>query len=234
MTHSTLVLAALTSLVALYSFTETISLANPTPTPGSVPASNTNHEESRYYVEQIKAMKDYELTTLYVDMLHLLEREEVLARAIRSQYYRLVKVGFEVLPTPFPNDSVTASFLPYLRRAIQALVRRYAPTYLYISTSANATATSRSAPGSSSNPALVTRDFNIAFYNMPLVNSIRDLKMDKIGQLMSISGTVTRTSEVRPELVAGTFRCEVCKTIISDVEQQFKFTEVRDFSGKQF
>jgi DNA replication licensing factor MCM6 len=47
-----------------------------------------SHEESRYYVEQIKAMKDYELTTLYVDMSHLLEREEVLARAIRSQYYR--------------------------------------------------------------------------------------------------------------------------------------------------
>ncbi|KAG7561812.1 hypothetical protein FFLO_02713 [Filobasidium floriforme] len=188
----------------LESFTETISLANPTPTPGSVPASNINHEESRYYVEQIKAMKDYELTTLYVDMLHLLEREEVLARAIRSQYYR---------------------FLPYLRRAVQALVRRYAPTYLYVSTSANATAATRSAAGSSSNPALITRDFNIAFYNMPLVNSIRDLKMDKIGQLMSISGTVTRTSEVRPELVAGTFRCEECKTIISDVEQQFKFTE---------
>jgi DNA replicative helicase MCM subunit Mcm2 (Cdc46/Mcm family) len=74
----------------------------------------------------------------------------------------------------------------------------------------------------------VTRDFNIAFYNMPLVNSIRDLKMDKIGQLVSISGTVTRTSEVRPELVSGTFRCEVCKTTISDVEQQFKFTEVSD------
>lgn len=61
---------------------------------------------------------------------------------------------------------------------------------------------------------------------MPLVNSIRDLKMDKIGQLISISGTVTRTSEVRPELVSGTFRCEACKTVISDVEQQFKFTEV--------
>lgn len=50
--------------------------------------------------------------------------------------------------------------------------------------------------------------------------------MDKIGQLMSISGTVTRTSEVRPELVSGTFRCEECRHIISDVEQQFKFTEV--------
>ena len=73
------------------SYTEAISLANPTPTPGSVQASQTNGEESRYYVEQIKAMKDYELTTLYVDMLHLLEREEVLARAIRGQYYRFVK-----------------------------------------------------------------------------------------------------------------------------------------------
>jgi DNA replication licensing factor MCM6 len=50
--------------------------------------------------------------------------------------------------------------------------------------------------------------------------------MDRIGQLMSISGTVTRTSEVRPELVSGTFTCENCRTTISDVEQQFKYTEV--------
>jgi DNA replication licensing factor MCM6 len=50
--------------------------------------------------------------------------------------------------------------------------------------------------------------------------------MDKIGQLVSISGTVTRTSEVRPELVVGVFRCEECRTIIGDVEQQFKYTEV--------
>jgi hypothetical protein len=70
------------------SYTEAISLANPTPTPGSALTPQPNQEESRYYVEQIKAMKDYELTTLYVDMLHLLEREEVLARAIRGQYYR--------------------------------------------------------------------------------------------------------------------------------------------------
>lgn len=83
------------------SYTEAISLANPTPTPGSVQASQTNGEESRYYVEQIKAMKDYELTTLYVDMLHLLEREEVLARAIRGQYYRFVK-GFRMM-----NDNDT-------------------------------------------------------------------------------------------------------------------------------
>lgn len=55
---------------------------------------------------------------------------------------------------------------------------------------------------------------------------IRDLRTEKIGKLISIGGTVTRTSEVRPELVFGTFVCEECKTIVRDVEQQFKYTEV--------
>ena len=40
------------------------------------------------YIEQVKAMRDYELTTLYVDFGHLLERDDVLARAISDQYYR--------------------------------------------------------------------------------------------------------------------------------------------------
>lgn len=110
-------------------------------------------------------------------------------------------------------------FLPYLRRAVQFLVRRYEPTWLYMSTSVNA---SETIPSSS----LTTREFNVAFYNLPITSGIRDLRMDKIGQLMSISGTVTRTSEVRPELVNGTFVCDNCKTAIHDVEQQFKYTEV--------
>ena len=53
----------------------------PTPRP-------TAADETKFYIEQIKAMKEFELTTLYVDFGHLLEREEVLARAIQSQYYR--------------------------------------------------------------------------------------------------------------------------------------------------
>ena len=39
------------------------------------------------------------------------------------------------------------------------------------------------------------------------------------------AGTVTRTSEVRPELFMGCFRCLECGTVIRNVEQQFKFTE---------
>lgn len=42
---------------------------------------------------------------------------------------------------------------------------------------------------------------------------------------MSIQGTVTRTTEVKPELINGSFKCKVCDTINRGVEQQFKFTE---------
>ena len=115
---------------------------------------------------------------------------------------------------------VILRFLPYLRRALQSLIRRYEPTYLYTSTSFSTTP-------SASNSSLATREFGIAFYNLPLTSGIRDLRMDRIGQLMSISGTVTRTSEVRPELVSGTFACEGCRATIRDIEQQFKYTEVR-------
>ena len=118
-------------------------------------------------------------------------------------------------------------FLPYLRRALQSLVRQYEPTYLYTSTSFSTTS-------SASTSSLTTREFGIAFYNLPLTSGIRDLRMDRIGELMSISGTVTRTSEVRPELVSGTFVCEGCKHTIRDVEQQFKYTEVGDFLLRGF
>lgn len=55
---------------------------------------------------------------------------------------------------------------------------------------------------------------------------LRELTAQRIGQLMSISGTVTRTSEVRPELIAGAFRCDDCYTTYAMlVPQQFKYTE---------
>lgn len=69
------------------------------------------------------------------------------------------------------------------------------------------------------------RDFWVSLYGLGVVNRLRELTTEKIGQLISISGTVTRTSEVRPELFVGTFRCEDCQSVIRGVEQQFKYTE---------
>lgn len=56
--------------------------------------------------------------------------------------------------------------------------------------------------------------------------SLRELSTAEIGKLVSVTGVVTRTSEVRPELLQGTFRCLDCGGIIKNVEQQFKYTEV--------
>eukprot|EP01035_Chromulina_nebulosa_P018222 gene18222-23890_t len=69
------------------------------------------------------------------------------------------------------------------------------------------------------------REFFIAFYNMFNTERIRAMRTEKIGRLMSISGTVTRSTEVRPELLYGGFICTKCGTLHSDIEQQFQYTE---------
>jgi DNA replicative helicase MCM subunit Mcm2 (Cdc46/Mcm family) len=56
---------------------------------------------------------------------------------------------------------------------------------------------------------------------------IRELTSQKIGSLLRISGQVVRTHPVHPELVTGTFVCLDCQTVIKDVEQQFKYTQVK-------
>ncbi|GMK55135.1 hypothetical protein CspeluHIS016_0201910 [Cutaneotrichosporon spelunceum] len=168
------------------------------PTPSSIGATETQvGVEEKPYIEQILQMKELDWVTLYVDWRHLLEREETLAEAIQTQYYR---------------------FLPFIKRAVQNLVRIYAPEYVYKS------ATLIDNPTNTLGNANY-KDFSVAFYDMPLTSGIRQLRMECVGKLMSISGTVTRTSEVRPELVSGTFKCEECHTLVHNVEQQFKYTE---------
>ncbi|KAI0775375.1 MCM2/3/5 family-domain-containing protein [Irpex lacteus] len=150
--------------VFLKTFTEEVTLAATPASDGDVPIAP---DGELIYIEQIHTMREYELTTLYVDYGHLLQKDD-----FEPDYLKLN-------PTAAATDSVN----------------------------------------------LQTREFNVAFYHLPLVSGIRDLRTDKIGTLMSISGTVTRTSEVRPELLYGSFVCEVCGGLVTDIEQQFKYTE---------
>jgi DNA replication licensing factor MCM6 len=54
---------------------------------------------------------------------------------------------------------------------------------------------------------------------------MREQKTARIGRLISLSGTVTRSTEVRPELIEGAFDCKLCGTLVKGITQQFKFTE---------
>ncbi|KAL0354005.1 UNVERIFIED_CONTAM: DNA replication licensing factor MCM6 [Sesamum angustifolium] len=96
-------------------------------------------------------------------------------------------------------------FEPYLRNACKRFIMELKPTFI-----------------ADDNP---NKDINVAFYNLPLIKRLRELTTTEIGKLVSVSGVVTRTSEVRPELLQGTFKCLDCGNVIKNVEQQFKYTE---------
>lgn len=164
-------------------------------------------------------MRIYNLSTLYIDFQHLLSlQNQTLADAIANDYYR---------------------YLPFLTRALHNLIAKHEPRYFKehrqpTSASSQAGGTNSSVAGSSLNGQnegsrttnqQTDKLFTLAFYNLPLISRIRQLRTAQVGKLLSISGTVTRTSEVRPELYLATFICEGCRTVISNIEQTFRYTE---------
>lgn len=158
--------------------------------------------DGKIYLAQIEAMKTYEYSTLYVDYQHLLLRENgVLATAILEQYYR---------------------FSPFLLKGLHRLLKKYAPGLLHTSLLHN---TDETASETSTSTQANERVFQISFFNLPTIQRIRDIRSSKIGSLMAILGTVTRSSEVRPELYRACFTCDLCSAVIEGVEQVFKYTE---------
>ncbi|KAF2143843.1 uncharacterized protein K452DRAFT_268279 [Aplosporella prunicola CBS 121167] len=187
------------------------------PASSGVPASSAVQTTDKYYIAQIHGLRLYGLSTLYVDFTHLMRHEEgVVANAVANEYYR---------------------FLPYMTRALHNLIAKYEPQYFREHRQPNSTSsvTNSSVAGTGASQEESMSDktpnqqtdklFTLAFYNLPLVSRIRQLRTSSIGKLLSISGTVTRTSEVRPELSLATFICEVCNTPVSNVEQTFRYTE---------
>lgn len=79
---------------------------------------------------------------------------------------------------------------------------------------------------------LEDRSFYVSFVNYPIHSSIREIRASEIGKLFCILGTVTRTSEVRPELLQGTFKCRICGAEIPNVPQNFQYTEPTSCSSK--
>ena len=185
------------------------------PASGIPPSSELRSD--KYYINQVNGLREFQLSTLYVDFRHLLAlKEPTLADAIATQYYR---------------------FLPFLNKALNNLIAKYEPVYFrdhrqltsttsHANTSLTGNATSdANTQGETRISQQTDKVFTLAFYNLPFISRVRQLRTDQIGKLLSISGTVTRTSEVRPELSIATFICEICNTVVPNVEQTFRYTE---------
>lgn len=95
---------------------------------------------------------------------------------------------------------------PILRDVLKAYIREYHEQYI------------RDAHGPE-------KEFFVGLYGLNSIDRLRDLRTEHIGKLTGFSGTVTRTSDVRPELFLGTFRCHHCGTTVRGIEQFYKFTE---------
>jgi DNA replication licensing factor MCM6 len=162
-------------------------------------------------------MRIYQLSTFYVDYRHLESwNHGALANGIMESYYR---------------------FLPFLTAALHNMIAKYEPQYFrehrqptassqqHTSGASNMGSASQSELGSKTANQQTDKLFAIAFYHLPLISRVRSLRARNIGQLLSISGTVTRTSEVRPELAQATFVCQACRSVVPDVEQTFRYTE---------
>ncbi|OLN81238.1 DNA replication licensing factor mcm6 [Colletotrichum chlorophyti] len=171
----------------------------------------------KYYVAQIHGMRSFQLSTFYVDFMHLASwGNGELADGVMRDYYR---------------------FLPFLTAALHNMIAKYEPQYFRqhrqpnsssnqsTSAASNLGSASQSENSDKTSNQQTDKLFTIAFYNLPLVSRVRSLRAANIGQLLSISGTVTRTSEVRPELSLATFVCEACRTVVPNVEQTFRYTE---------
>lgn len=80
-------------------------------------------------------------------------------------------------------------------------------------------------PGPEAEAEIRSRPYWLSIYNLPKVHKLRELRSKNVGGLAAVSGTVTRSSEVRPELLLGSFTCGECNELYADVEQQFRYTE---------
>lgn len=87
-------------------------------------------------------------------------------------------------------ETIKENFLivePYLRKAVRQFVSEQDPEFLKDNNR--------------------EREFYISIVGLPVSERLRDLRTEKVGKLVAFKGTVTRTSEVRPELYQGAFRC---------------------------
>ena len=132
--------------------------------------------------------------TLWVSVRHMVREDAELAEAIQLEFLRLE---------------------PFLRHAVKSLVLQLHPELDDDSLD----------HGGGSSASSFHPLYFVAFYGLPQPTlSIRQLRTDRIGRLSALEGVVTRTSEVRPELLTGSFRCFKCGLLASRVPQQYHYT----------
>jgi len=156
-----------------------------------------SRQEDFYYIEQAKAMIRENKRTLYVKMEHLNQVDTELVSFEPADLINIIESKYMLV-----RDSLNAAVPELLSKIeepeLQEEVRKARETE--------------------------ELKFTAALYDLPSYSGIRDLRTEKLGRLLTICGTVTRTTEVKPELLVATWRCNECNREVSGVAQEFKVT----------
>jgi len=153
--------------------------------------------EDYYYVDQSKAMIRENKRTLYVKMSHLEQVDKDVVSFEPTDLQHVIESKYMLV-----RDALNAAVPELLSKLedpeLQEEVRK-----------------AREAE---------ELKFTAAFYDLSSYHGIRDLRTEKLGRLVTICGTVTRTTEVKPELLVATWMCNECNREVSGVAQEFKVT----------
>lgn len=158
------------------------------------PTEDGGREDDLYYVSQAKAMVRENKKTLYVKMGHLEQADRDVVSFEPEDLIAVIHSKYMVV-----RDAVNAALPQLLSNLedpdLQAEVEK-----------------------------MDELKFTVAFYDLATYSGIRDLRTEKLGRLVTICGTVTRTTDIKPELLVATWKCNECRREISGVSQEFKVT----------
>jgi len=162
-----------------------------------LPKPEGGFEDDLFYMDQAKTMAREDKRTLYVRMSHLEQIDPTTVSYAPADLRNVIETRFQLV-----RESLNAAVPLLLSRItepdLQQRVQKARQTdeLKYVA----------------------------AIYDLPFHCGIRDLRTEQLGRLTTICGTVTRTTEVKPELLVGTFQCNECQREVTGISQQFKVT----------
>ncbi|CAB9507868.1 Maternal DNA replication licensing factor mcm6 [Seminavis robusta] len=190
----------------LMDFSETISRTRPNPNPMEVEMEEVEMEEQTVfpYSEQGSQMAKRQLETRAADD-SAKTQQYGFSNTMFLDFDHVMKTDLELAEA---IQSDFGRFEPFLRKAVRSFVHDLHPELA----------------DSASPSSQEQTNYFVAVHNLPSLLPVRHLRTDQIGRLTAVAGTVTRTSDVRPELLSGSFRCNKCGLLAENILQQYHFT----------
>lgn len=174
--------------------------------PPSSESVATDNDVSFPYTEQVELLLQKESSSSSEETNNTNDRPSSFSSTLVVDFQHVVKQDAELA------EAIQLEFVrfePYLQNAAKQFVQHVHPDAFN--------------SNNNNNNLLFVAFFNVTSESNHS-HSVRTLHSKHIGQLTSLTGTITRTSDIQPELLYGTFVCLKCGLQHTKVSQEFHYT----------